>query len=326
MNLFSRWKQFRQHPRANSMLAGAILIFLALVWGTSFILIKRGLDSFSATQVGALRLVIAGVAVIPLIWGQAHRVKREEWKWILLVGVIGNALPAVLFPLAETRLNSASVGTINVMSPIFVLIFGVLMFQLRVSWGQVVGIVLGLIGVLMLILLGTNESVSLSEHLLYASAALVATVGYGFSTNIMKRYLLAVPATLGPSYALFFMAIPYAIYLIGWGDLKTVFDTHGQTAWNSLGAITLLGLFGTALALVLFYRLIQLTSPIVAASVTYLIPLVALAWGLSDGESLNVWQYLGMAVILVGVYRVNFSKPPKAQEEPRLKPEATSAP
>ncbi|MDP5170206.1 MAG: EamA family transporter [Bacteroidia bacterium] len=307
MNTTTARARFQQARGSNKVLAWVILIFLALVWGSSFILIKRGLESFSAMQVGGLRLVIAGIFVTPLIWGKFRKIKKEEWKWILLVGVIGNALPAVLFPLAETHLNSASAGVLNVMSPIFVLLFGVALFGFRFTTLQVIGVALGFGGVLMLILLG-DQSVNLLDHVLYAGAAVLATVGYGLSTNVMKRYLGRVPTTLAPSFALFFMAIPYAIYLLLWADLGAVFEADAAHAWQSFSYIALLGILGTAISLVLFYKLIQITEPIVAASVTYLIPIVALFWGWMDGESLTSLQYLGMAVIIAGVYLVNRKK------------------
>lgn len=307
MNKASVFSGVQKAKQSRRFLGWAILVILALVWGSSFILIKRGLDAFSAPQVGGLRLVVAGLCAIPLIWGQAHRVKKEAWKWILVVGVVGNAIPAVLFPLAETRLNSASVGVLNVMSPIFVLIFGFLFFQFRFSVLQIVGVALGFGGVLMLILLG-DQTVSVSEHLLYAGAAVLATVGYGLSTNIMKRYLQDVPSTLAPSFALFFMGIPYAVYLIFFAELQIPFQVDSDLAWTSLAYIVLLGAVGTALALVLFYRLVQISDPIIAASVTYLIPIVALFWGWVDGETLTALQSVGIGVILVGVYLVNRKK------------------
>lgn len=301
----NQWQALLARTRGSQhMTAWMLLLFLALVWGSSFILIKRGLHTFSATQVGGLRLVIAGLCVVPLIWGQARKIRREEWKYILLVGVIGNALPAVLFPLAETRINSASAGIINVMSPIFVMIIGVLFFGSRFGSKQILGVILGLAGVLLLILLG-EQSVDMGEHVLYAGLAVLATLGYGISTNVMKTHLGRIPANLAPGFALFFMAIPYGIYLLFFADLGTVFSKNATQAWQSLGYVALLGAIGTALALVLFYRLVQMTEAIIAASVTYLIPVVALFWGLVDGEIMTNWQYLGMLVIIFGVWMVN---------------------
>ena len=289
------------------ILGWAILIFLALVWGSSFILIKRGLLAFSPSQVGGLRLSVAGLVAIPLVWGKAHRVPAKAWIWIIVVGVVGNAIPAVLFPFAETKLNSATVGVLNSMSPIFVLIFGFLFFQFRFSLLQVLGVAMGFGGVLMLILLGDQE-ISMEDNLLYTGAAVLATVGYGLTTNVMKRFLQDVPATIAPTFALLFMGLPFAIYLLIAGNLGEAFSTHGSQAWISLGYIVILGALGTALALVLFYKLVQISDPIIAASVTYLIPIVALFWGWVDGEHLTPLQYLGISIILGGVWLVNRKK------------------
>lgn len=297
-----------EKAKGNQKIVGwAILIFLALVWGSSFILIKRGLLAFTPSQVGGLRLTVAGLVAIPLVWGKARQVPSKAWIWIIVVGIVGNAIPAVLFPFAETKLNSATVGVLNSMSPVFVLIFGFLFFQFRFSVLQVIGVAMGFGGVLMLILLG-DQKISLEDNLIYAGAAILATVGYGLTTNVMKRYLNEVPATIAPTFALLFMGIPFAIYLIIDGNLAEAFATHGQQAWISLGYITILGALGTALALVLFYRLIQISDPIIAASVTYLIPIVALFWGWVDGESLTSLQYAGISIILGGVWLVNRKK------------------
>lgn len=297
----------RRPGGSEKILGWAILVFLALVWGSSFILIKRGLLAFSPSQIGGLRLSIAGLVAIPLVWGKASRVPRNAWVWIVVVGIVGNAIPAVLFPFAETRLNSATVGVLNSMSPIFVLIFGFLFFQFRFSLLQITGVAMGFGGVLMLILLG-DQDISLEDNLLYTGAAILATVGYGLTTNVMKRYLNEVPATIAPTFALLFMGLPFAIYLLVDGHLGEAFVKHGQQAWISLGYIVILGALGTALALVLFYKLVQISDPIIAASVTYLIPIVALFWGWIDGEHLTGLQYLGIGIILAGVWLVNSRK------------------
>ena len=280
-----------------------IYLLLALVWGSSFILIMRGLDAFTPMQIAAFRMIIAGLSLLPFVLGKAHKVKREEWKYIILMGLSGNAIPAFLFPLAETKINSATAGILNVLSPIWVLVLGTLFFSFTFSRRQFMGIFLGFVGVASLILLG-NEELAFNENVAYSMLPVLAAMGYGLSTIIMKKYLNQTPSRLASGFGLLIVSIPYVIYLIGFSDIITVFETQPK-AWASLGYVSILAVFGTGIATVLFYRLVQMTNPIFSSSVTYVIPLVALAWGLLDGEQIGPWQILSMFVILGGVYLVN---------------------
>ncbi|MEL6673593.1 MAG: DMT family transporter [Bacteroidota bacterium] len=280
-----------------------IYIFLALVWGSSFILIKKGLIAFTPYQIAGLRILIAAGVLAPFILGRAKEVKPEAWKYIFLIGIVGNAIPAFLFPLAEQKISSASAGILNVLSPVFTMILGVLFFQLKGKVRQGIGILLGFGGAVGLILAGDGE-VDIISQLLYAGFVVLATVGYGLSTNIMKRYLSDTPAVLASGFGLAFVSIPYIFYLFFFAELPQTFAEQPH-AWTSLGYIFILGAMGTAIALVLFYRLVQITEPIFSSSVTYVIPIVALALGLMDGETITAGQIGFMLVILAGVYLVN---------------------
>ncbi|MEO0473216.1 MAG: DMT family transporter, partial [Bacteroidota bacterium] len=175
--------------------AWLIYVLLAFVWGSSFILIMRGLDVFSAWEVGAIRLVIAGLVMLPLVIHRIKEVPREKWKYIISIGILGNALPAVLFPLAELHINSASAGVLNSLSSVFTLVLGMLFFGLQFTRFRVLGVFIGLIGAAALIL-GGSEKLDAHEHIPYALLAVVATIGYGLSTNIIKKYLQDVPTLL----------------------------------------------------------------------------------------------------------------------------------
>lgn len=287
----------------NRTLAWGILILLCLVWGSSFILIKKGLEAFNPYQLGGLRIVIAAGVLLPFALAKSKKLSRNEWKFIFVVGIIGNGIPAILFPLAETKINSATAGALNTLSPLFVLLLGYLFFQFVFTPRQVLGVIIGLGGALLLILTGGGE-IDLASNTLYASFVILATIGYGLSTNIMKRHLNHTPSVLASGYALLSVSLPYGIYLLFFSGIKDVFETH-PSAWTAFGYIIILGAFGTALALVLFYRLVQLTSPLFSASVTYFIPIVALSWGILDGEVFTLLQYLSMLIILAGVYLAN---------------------
>jgi drug/metabolite transporter (DMT)-like permease len=281
-------------------LAVVLFVSLALVWGSSFILMKRGLESFTPLQIAGTRILIAGLVMLPFLLGKAKKMSRRDWKFVALVGIFGNGLPAFLFPLAETHINSASAGILNSLSPLFTLVLGILFFRLPFSTIRSLGIFLGFLGALILVLTGDNE-LDLWEHLGYASLVVLATVGYGLSTNVMKSHLSELPSVLASGFALLTVAIPYGLYVVFFSGVPTVL-MHQEGAWISLLYVVILGSIGTSLALIWYYRLLRLTDPIISSSVAYLVPVVALAWGLLDGERLTGGQFAGMGVILVGVF------------------------
>lgn len=292
-----------------------LYLYLVLAWGSSFILIKQGLVSFNPFQVAALRILIAGLVMLPFTIGRSNEISRVEWRFILLVGLIGNAIPAILFPYAETVLNSASAGILNTLSPLFVLLLGIFFFQLKPSSSQRIGMFIGFGGAVIMVL-ASGQEIDLGSNAFYSLLVVIATFCYGLSTNIMKRHLNTTPSLLATGYALMAMAIPYSVYLLFFSDVAEIFRFAEPTVWISFGSIAILAALGTALALVCFYRLVQITDPIFSSSVTYVIPIVAMMWGLAYGEKIYPAQYLGMALILSGVFLTNRKKTSK----PKLAP------
>jgi drug/metabolite transporter (DMT)-like permease len=287
--------------KLSSPAAWGIFFFLSFVWGSSFILMKRGLEAFSPLQIGALRMLIGGGVLLPFILGRLRGLPRKSWGYIALVGACGNGIPAFLFPLAETRLSSASTGILNSLSPLFVLILGTLWFQTPILRTQLWGVLIGFAGAILLIA-GAGGGTDLLQQLPYALLVILATVGYGLSTNLMKHRLNDTHPMLASGLGLAMASIPYALYLALFSKIGAAFEADAALAWRSLGYIFLLGAIGSGLSLVLFYRLVQGTSALFSASVTYLIPVGALAWGLLDGESFYPLQGLGLALILTGLY------------------------
>lgn len=303
-------------PQKQPLLAYLILVFLCLTWGSSFILMKKGLEAFSPLQVAGLRLVFAALTLLPFLLRRLNHLKPQEWRMILLVGIVGNGLPAFLFPLAETKISSASAGILNGLSPLFALVIGQVFYGFRFSKQQNWGVLIGFVGAV-IIVLGGGGKLDLFDQITYSLAVVLATVGYGLSTVTIKKYLNQTPPILSTGLAFLMMAIPYGLYLLFFGQIDVVF-AESPRAWASLGYVAILGAVGTALAVYLYYRLIQMTDPIVASSVTYLVPIVALAWGLLAGESISWGQVLGMGVVLVGVYLAN-------RKRRRALPESTLA-
>ncbi|RUO30865.1 EamA family transporter [Aliidiomarina sedimenti] len=277
------------------------LLLLALVWGSSFMLIKKGLLSYTPTEVAALRLAAAAAALAPFALWRLRTVKGKQWLVLLSVGMTGSLLPAFLFAFAQTQLDSGVTGTLNALTPLFTLIIGALLFSQWVSRRTIVGLGIGFAGTLLLVLVQGNGLVALNAYALFI---VLATLCYGLNLNFIKNYLPNLsPVTITGVSLL--MVLPVAVlYLAGPADVVNKLAS-GPQAWWSLLAVVTLGVIGTALALVLFNHLVQIASAIFASSVTYLIPIVAITLGVLDGELISIYQVAGMALILFGVWSAN---------------------
>lgn len=275
-----------------------LLLFLSLMWGSSYILIKKSLDIFSPMQVGALRLSISGLAFLPYFLLKWRRIDWSKFNWLLLVGLTGTGLPSILFPLAQTHISSSVSGILNSMTPLFTLIIGILAFRAPMIWAKALGVALGLLGAVLLILGGSEGTFGGNiGHGLYI---VFATLCYATSTNTVAYKLKGIGSLVisGVSFTLVGLpAIALAIFL----GVPDVLSTHPE-AWTGLGYVTILALGSTVLASVLFFHLIQVMGPIPSSMVSYLVPIVALLWGFIDGEFIGLIHFLGMALIFTGVY------------------------
>ena len=288
--------------KSNPLLNWIIFTGLALTWGSSFILMKRGLDAFSSGQVAALRISIAFLFMLPL--GIRH-FNREIWKnWLGAAGMgtFGNLLPAFLFTKAETMISSALTGMLNSLTPLFTLITGLILFRVRVKPWQVVGIVVGLAATFVLLNAGGKEESS-SNALLGGGMVMLATLFYGLSVNIIKSKLSHMNPVAATLLALTLIG-PLALTYLFTTDFIHVMQTH-PLAWQSLGFITILAVFGTALSVIVYNILIRDAGVLFAASVTYAIPIVAMLWGVFDGELINWIHIVAICGILSGVWMVN---------------------
>jgi len=286
-------------------IAWVLLIILTLIWGTSFILIKRSLQSFSAAEVGALRMFTAGLVLLPIAFRNYKKVEGKNWGSLFIIGFLGSFIPAFLFAKAETNLDSSLAGVLNALTPIFVLIVGALFFSQNFSKSQVIGILIGFLGTTFLVFAGSSGS--LSSINLYGLFVVLATIFYGFNANIIKFRVKGLNALTITSISLG-MVTPIAFaYLVIFTNVTTQI-LHEPEARISFLYVSILGIMSTAIAMSLFNKLIQITTPIFTSSVTYLIPFVAVIWGLWDGEVLLIGHYLGMLAILTGVYIANRKK------------------
>lgn len=282
-----------------------LLIALVLIWGSSFILMKNGLKVYSSDQVATMRMFFSFLFLLPLTIRYAFKIPVKYYGMITLVGLLGNGIPAILFATAQTKLNSSTAGVLNTLTPIFTLIVAAVFFKQKFSAQKIAGVVMGLLGAIALIMLRSNGSID--PNYTYGLYILLATICYAWSVNLIKEYLHKLPALGISSLALLVIGPVYGYYLF----YHTDFILRVQLETGSLDAlfyVILLAMFGTALSLILFNKLVQISNIVYASSVTYLIPIVALFWGIVDGEQLNIIHFIGMSLILSGVYLANKKK------------------
>ncbi|TCZ73621.1 DMT family transporter [Flaviaesturariibacter aridisoli] len=276
-----------------------LFILLALIWGSSFILMKVGRTHLNGLQIGSLRILSAGVVFLPFALFQARRIPRARIPLLLLSGLLGNLFPAFLFAAAIDRIDSSLEGILNSLTPLFVIVVGLLFFGMKLGRRQVAGVLIGFIGLVLLSLYsGFNAS-----NFGYAALVLLATLMYGINVNIVNRYLRGLDPIAMATVSLSLMAIPAAI-VVGQQEVFSMLR-YDEGALLSIGASVLLGIVGSAIATALFYLLIKRAGALFASLVTYAIPIVAIGWGLLDGEGFTLVQGGCLAVILAGVYLVN---------------------
>lgn len=282
-----------------------VLFVLGITWGSSFILMKKGLLAFSPFEVARWRMVFGAAILLPFVLKYKSQITKKTWLWLLATGFIGSGIPAVLFAAGITRIDSSLAAIINSTAPLFTLLVGLAFFQLKVNGKGALGIFIGLAGTVFLIASQRKIQTDLST-LFFALMPLLGSICYGFSTNIIKSKLSHQPALVISGGALFVVALPALLSLGLDGSVSLLFtDPKRQEA---LIYIVVLGVVGTGLAVLVFNYLIKHTTVLFAASVTYLIPVFALIWGWVLNEDLNPSVFIGMGIILLGVFLVNRKK------------------
>ena len=273
------------------------LLVLSLVWGSSFILIKKGLVGLSAIQVGSLRIIFAAIFLLLIGFKSLSKIPKGKWKYIALTSVFGTFVPAFLFALAQTEIDSSVSSILNSLTPLNTLILGALVFGISFQRRQVWGVFIGLTGSLLLVFNGAVNHPD--QNYYYAILVVIASLCYAVNVNLIKRFLsdlAPLSITTGNFLFLIFPALTI-LYFTGFYDVFTV-----KKVQHSVFFIMILGVVGTGIANILFFKLIQISSPVFATSVTYLIPVVAFFWGLLDNEMLTPVQFFGAFIILIGVY------------------------
>jgi len=274
-----------------------LLIVLSLIWGSSFILIKKSLDHFSPYQVGALRVLIAGIILMPIAVSKYKLFPKRHLKWLILAAFTGNFIPMFLFPIAETEISSSIAGIINSMMPIFVIIVGTLFWKFETTRRQMTGIFISFTGVCLLAFGGGDDA---KFKIFPILLLLSATLCYAISTTTVKSKLMEVSSTVLSAFVFsFILFLPSLVALVSTGFVSDF--NFSKENMIGLGFVTLLSVFGTGLAMMMNYRLLKVSTPLFASTVTLLMPIVAIIWGILDGEKLTVLQFAGASIIIAGL-------------------------
>ena len=273
------------------------LIVLSLIWGSSFILIKKGLIGLSPIQLGSLRIVFASFFLLLIGFKSLAKIPHHQWKFIALTSLFGTFIPAYLFAIAQTQIDSSVSSILNSLTPLNTLVLGAMAFGLQFRRNQIFGVLIGLLGSMLLIFNGAMHHPE--QNYYYAFLVLIASVCYAINVNLIKKYLsdlTPLSISTGNFLILLFPAL-IVLFFSGFFDVVQIDEVK-----QSVFFILILGVVGTGIANIIFFKLVQMSSPVFATSVTYLIPVVAFSWGLLDNEILTPIQFFGAFIILGGVY------------------------
>ena len=283
------------------------LIILSIIWGSSYILIKKGLTGLTPIQLGSLRVIVTTILIAPIGYQKIKKIPKEKLKWVMFSAFVGSFLPAYLFAFAETQISSSVTAVIVSLTPLFTLLISVIIFGEELLRKQVIGVIIGFLGIIVLI---NNELLESSFSLLYVMFVIIAAFCYAVNANVLKYKLPNIPA-LGIVFMSFlYMFIPAFIILL-FSDFPFSDFISDPLIIESIIYIIILALFGTAIAKVLYIKLLAISTPVFSVSTTYLMPIVAIFWGLLDGEIFQPIQFIGTLIILMGVYLVTKKKAPK---------------
>lgn len=291
----------QENDSSKANLKWIMLALLALIWGSSFILMKQGLKGFRPDQVAAIRMLVACIATLPMGLPRFKTLTFDKARYMAVVGLVGSGIPAFLFATAQTRISSYLAGMLNALTPVFTMVLGLIFFRSKFTWMQMLGVFIGFIGAAGLILIRSGGGIS--SDVFYALLIVVATCCYGISVNTIKSFLAGQDTLLISSVSLLVVGIPYGIYLFTTDFLDRFHTVPG--AWWAFGCLATLSVFGTALSNILYFHLVKISGPLFASAVTYLMPVVALAWGLFDNEVYHPLHLVAFLAILAGVMLIN---------------------
>lgn len=277
------------------------LIILSIIWGSSFILIKKGLIGLEASQLGSLRIIFSSLIIFIFAWKKIFDIKIFEWKWIIISAFLGSFFPAFLFAFAETQIDSSVASVLNSIVPLNTLILGMIIFKIKSTVRQVIGVLIGFFGTYLLI--SSGVIINPNQNYYYAGLVILCSFLYALNVNIIKKYLQhlsAITITVGH----FSVIIIPALIVFLFSDFQFESLKNSETK-ISIIYVFILALFGTALAKIFFNKLIKISSPVFASSVTYSMLVVSIFWGIIDGEKFSIDQLIATLIIILGVVLTN---------------------
>ena len=277
------------------------LIALSLIWGSSFILIKKALVGLEASQLGSLRIIFSSIFIFLIAWKNIFSIKKIEWKWITISAFLGSFFPAFLFAFAEKEIDSSVASIINSIVPLNTLILGMIIFKIESTKRQIIGVLIGFFGTYLLISSGLK--LNPDQNYNYAGLVILCSFLYALNVNIIKKYLQhlsALTITVGHFTAIILPAV--IVFLFSDFEFSSLEKDEVKT---SIFYVFILALFGTALAKIIFNKLIKISSPVFASSVTYSMLIVSIFWGIVDGEKFSIYQLIATLIIVFGVILTN---------------------
>ena len=280
------------------------LAILSLIWGSSFILIKKGLVGMSSFQVASLRIIFAAIVIFIYSYNSLLKIPKKSWKWILITAYTGTFFPVYLISYGQTEIESGLASIITTITPINTLIVGIIFFGLVYTKKQLLGLLIGLIGAILLIYEASEADINVNIY--YSFFIYMTTIGYAASVNLIKNYLTEISPE-AVTAGIFISISPPALLVLFLSDFFSL-NFDNTEVLNSIIFVFILGVFSSAIAQTLFNKFVKIASPLFAAAVTYTMPIIAIFWAILDGETLTTMQFFATAVILTGVYMVNKKK------------------
>ena len=280
------------------------LAILSLIWGSSFILIKKGLVGMSSFQVASLRIIFAAIVIFIYSYNSLLKIPKKSWKWILITAYTGTFFPVYLISYGQTEIESGLASIITTITPINTLIVGIIFFGLVYTKRQLLGLLIGLIGAILLIYEASEADINVNIY--YSFFIYMTTIGYAASVNLIKNYLTEISPE-AVTAGIFISISPPALIILFLSDFFSL-NFDNTEVLNSIIFVFILGVFSSAIAQTIFNKFVKIASPLFAAAVTYTMPIIAIFWAILDGETLTTMQFFATAVILTGVYMVNKKK------------------
>jgi len=284
------------------------LFLLSIIWGSSYILIKRGLVGLSPIELGSARIVISTIFLLILGFKSLKGLTRYQWKWLIVTGFLGTFFPSFFFAFAQRHIDSSVAAILNSLTPIFTVLVGIALFATRLITRQYLGVILGFIGSLGLVWGGAQ--INPNQPVGYVLLIISASMCYAINIHFLKHKLSEV-SPMAMTLGNFIGIMPPALVLLFFSDFFALKNIQKPDVITSLGYVATLAFFGTAIAKAMFNRFVKMASAVFVSSVTYTLPIVALFWGTLDGEQMSAFQLIGAVVILIGV---SFAHKPKKRQ------------